>query len=63
MENVVHHTTMGFCVWDIPAVIALALVIGICLVNAHRLRMRERELEDRLSRCYADNIVDDVLNK
>ena len=39
------HTSLGFCMWDIPALIVLILIIVIFIVHRHNQKKREEELD------------------
>ena len=43
------HTKLGFCFWDIPALIVLIAIIAIFVVHVIRQKRRENEFEDELS--------------
>ena len=40
------HTKLGFCFWDIPALIVLIAIIAVHVIRQKR---RENEFEDELS--------------
>lgn len=54
MLYILRHTTLGFCWWDIPALIILIVVIVAFIWNRHKLKKQEKELEDKLAELYAD---------
>ena len=58
MSYVLEHTRLGFCWWDLPALIVLLAVIVIFLVKHHNQKTDEKELEDSLSELRADDAVD-----
>ena len=43
------HTKLGFCFWDIPALIVLIAIIAVFVVHVIRQNRRENEFEDELS--------------
>ena len=43
------HTKLGFCFWDIPALIVLIAIIAVFVVHVIRQKRRENEFEDELS--------------
>lgn len=43
------HTTFGFCLWDLAALVALAAMIVVLVVHGAKQRKRERDFEDELS--------------
>lgn len=57
MSHILTHTMLGFCWWDIPALIILAGVIIWFVVKRHEQVKEEKELEDQLSEIYADKSV------
>lgn len=57
MSNILAHTTLGFCWWDIPALIILIVVIVAFAVKHHNMKKQENELEDQLSELYTDETV------
>ena len=56
-ENMFAHTSIGYCMWDIPALIVLILIIVIFIVHRHNQKKREEEFEDQLSEKWADESV------
>ena len=50
----IHHTVIGFCQWDLPALIILLIVAAILLWRNHKLKKREEELQDQIDE-YARN--------
>ena len=49
-----HHTLIGFCHWDLPALIILLIVVAIFLVRNRKLKKREEELQDQINECTAN---------
>ena len=49
-----HHTVIGFCQWDLPALIILLIVAIVLLWRNHKLKKREEELQDKIDD-YAKN--------
>ncbi len=43
------HTTFGFCLWDLAALVALVAMIVVLVVHGAKQRKRERDFEDELS--------------
>lgn len=58
MSYIFAHTTLGFCWWDIPALIVLIVVIVAFAVKHHNMKKEEKDLEDQLSELYADDTVE-----
>ena len=46
MSYILEHTTLGFCWWDLPALIVLILVIVVFAWKHH---------EDQIAELYADD--------
>lgn len=57
MTHILQHTVLGFCWWDIPALIVLIVVIVGFAVKRHNMKKEEKDLEDQLSDLYADDTV------
>ena len=49
------HTVLGFCLWDLLALLVLAAAVILLAVHIVRERRRERELEEELSERMAQN--------
>lgn len=58
MSYIFEHTTLGFCGWDLPALIVLLAVIIVFIVKRHDMKKEEKDLEDRLSELYAGDSVE-----
>lgn len=52
------HYALGWCVWDLPALIILVAGIVAVIVHRNKIKKRERELNDELARISADAAVD-----
>ena len=57
MSYILEHTTLGFCWWDLPAVIILIVVIVAFAWKHHDMKKQEKDLEDQISELYADDAV------
>lgn len=42
------HSRLGFCFWDIPAVIVLLVMLAVLAVHIVKQRRREQELKKQL---------------
>ncbi len=52
------HSRLGFCWWDVIALIVLIIVI-VNFVNKNReMKNEKKELEDKISELYADDTVE-----
>lgn len=58
MSFLFEHTALGFCWWDLPALIILIVVIVVFAKQRHDLKKQEKDLEDELSALYADDAVE-----
>lgn len=54
MAYILEHTTLGFCKWDILALIVLVAVVVVFGVQQRKLKKKQKDLEDQLSGLYAD---------
>ncbi|PWJ50187.1 hypothetical protein [Faecalicatena contorta] len=57
MSYILSHTVLGFCWWDLPALIVLIVVIAAFAVKHHNMKKEEKDLEDQLSELYTDETV------
>lgn len=57
MAYVIEHSTLGFCWWDIPALIVLIVVIAVFVWKRHDMKKQEKDLEDKISELYANDTV------
>lgn len=57
MSFVFEHSVLGFCWWDLPALIVLILVVVAFIWKHHDMKKQERELEDEISKLYVDDTV------
>ena len=49
MSYILEHTVLGFCWWDLPALILLIAVIVVFAWKHHDMKKQEKELEDQIS--------------
>ncbi|MEZ3506796.1 MAG: hypothetical protein K1W10_07630 [Lachnospiraceae bacterium] len=49
MSYILEHTVLGFCWWDLPALILLIAVIVVFAWKHHDVKKQEKELEDQIS--------------
>ncbi|MDO4177160.1 MAG: hypothetical protein Q4D99_06800 [Bacillota bacterium] len=57
MEHAMQHTLLGYCWWDLPALIILIGIIVVLVVRHRKLKKREQELEDIIAEKYTDHSV------
>lgn len=55
MSYVLEHTTLGFCLWDLPVAIILIVVIAVFAWKHHDMKQQEKDLEDQISGLYAED--------
>lgn len=58
MSYIIEHTVLGFCWWDIPALIILLAVIAVFIKKHHDMKKLENELEDQLDELRGDTYDD-----
>ena len=51
------HTTLGFCMWDIPALIILLAMVVVLIVHMVKQKKREKSMEDELASSMAERAV------
>ena len=52
------HTRLGFCWWDLLALVILVIVVVAFAVKRSKLKDEQDELEDQLSELYAEDSVE-----
>lgn len=57
MSFVLSHSVLGFCWWDLLALLALVVVVVYFVVHHRKMKRHEKELEDELSALYADDTL------
>ncbi len=57
MSFVLSHSRLGFCWWDLLALIALIAVVVYFVVRSRKMKRQEKELEDELSALYANDTL------
>ena len=57
MAYLLEHTKLGFCWWDLLALLILLAVVIVYLVRRHNLKKEQKDLEDQLSDLYAEASV------
>ena len=57
MAYLLEHTKLGFCWWDLLALLILLAVVIVYLVRRHNLKKEQKDLEDQLSALYAEDSV------
>ena len=57
MAYLLEHTKLGFCWWELLALLILLAVVIVYLVRRHNLKKEQKDLEDQLSDLYAEDSV------
>lgn len=55
MSYIFEHTRLGFCWWDLLALVILVIVVVAFAVKRSKLKDEQDELEDQLSELYAED--------
>ena len=55
MAYILEHAALGFCKWDILGLIVLVAAIAVFVLQNHKLKKKQKELEEKLSGIYADD--------
>ena len=58
MSYILEHTRLGFCWWDLLALVILVIVVVAFAVKRSKLKDEQDELEDQLSELYAEDSVE-----
>lgn len=58
MSYIFEHTRLGFCWWDLLALVILVIVVVTFAVKRSKLKDEQDELEDQLSELYAEDSVE-----
>ena len=58
MSFIFEHTRLGFCWWDLLALVILVIVVVAFAVKRSKLKDEQDELEDQLSELYAEDSVE-----
>ena len=57
MSFVLSHSRLGFCWWDLLALVALVVVVVFFVIHYRKMKRHEKELEDELSALYANDTL------
>lgn len=55
MSFLFEHATLGFCWWDLLALIVLIVVIVVFVWKHHDMKKQEKDLEDKIAELYAND--------
>ena len=58
MSYIFEHTRLGFCWWDLLALVILVIVVVAFAVKRSKFKDEQDELEDQLSELYAEDSVE-----
>ena len=58
MSYIFEHTRLGFCWWDLLALVILVIVVVAFAVKRSKLKDEQDQLEDQLSELYAEDSVE-----
>ena len=58
MSYIFEHTRLGFCWWDLLALVILVIVVVAFAVKRSKVKDEQDELEDQLSELYAEDSVE-----
>ena len=58
MSYIFEHTRLGFCWWDLLALVILVIVVVAFAVKRSKLKDEQDELEDQLSELYVEDSVE-----
>lgn len=58
MVYIIEHSKLGFCWWDLLALIILLAVIIVWIAKRHDLKKQQNDYEDQLSDLYAEDSVE-----
>ncbi len=57
MSYVLEHTVLGFCWWDLPALIVLIVVAAAFVWKHHDMKKQEKDLEDQIAELRKGKVV------
>lgn len=60
MQYLLDHTTLGFCWWDIPALIVLAAVILYFIYRTRQQKDEIQDLEYQISALQAEEVLEEA---
>lgn len=58
MSYIIEHTRIGFCGWDVLALVVLVIVTIVFAVRCNKLKEEQEELEECLSELYAEDSIE-----
>lgn len=56
MSYILEHTRLGFCWWDLIALIILIVVAVIFVYKFMNMKKTKKDLEDQISEIYSEDV-------
>ena len=56
MSYILEHTRLGFCWWDLIALIVLIVVAVIFVYKFMNMKKTQKDLEDQISEIYSEDV-------
>lgn len=56
MSYILEHTRLGFCWWDLIALIILIVVAVIFIYKFLSMKKTQKDLEDQISEIYSEDV-------
>ncbi len=56
MSYILEHTRLGFCWWDLIALIILIVVAVIFVYKFLSMKKTQKDLEDQISEIYSEDV-------
>ena len=56
MSYILEHTRLGFCWWDLIALIILIVVAVIFVCKFMNIKKTQKDLEDQISEIYSEDV-------
>lgn len=56
MSYILEHTRLGFCWWDLIALIILIVVAVIFAYKFMNMKKTQKDLEDQISEIYSEDV-------
>lgn len=56
MAYILEHTRLGFCWWDLIALIILIVVAVVFVLKFLNMKKVQKDLEDQISEIYSDDV-------
>jgi hypothetical protein len=56
MAYILEHTKLGFCWWDLAALVVLVAVVVIFAMKYVNMKTKQRDLENQVSEIYSEGV-------